>query len=415
MLLLWLYDAGIALYVAALHIAAVFHPKARKWVQGRTGWEARLKREIAEKFSPGKPRLWMHCASLGEFEQGRPVLEAWRKERPDTQILLTFFSPSGYEIRKDYPGADIVAYLPADTPRAARRFVELVQPDWVIFVKYEFWLRTLFALFRRNIPVLLISAVFRPGQIFFKGYGSLWKKALSEFRHIFVQDAASMELLQQHGIQRCSIAGDTRVDRVVSIAEEGREIETVKHFTAGHRTLIAGSTWPPDEELLAVLLRENLLPGWKFIIAPHQISESNLRRIEALLPAESARFSAINPAQTLLPAVLLIDNIGMLNALYRYGDLAYIGGGFGAGIHNTLEPMAFGLPVIFGPKYKKFREAVEMVQNGGAVSVNNAEDFRRAIVHFAEENHRRQARESALQYLRDNAGATEKILGRPGL
>jgi 3-deoxy-D-manno-octulosonic-acid transferase len=289
MLLLWLYDAGIALYVMALHIAAGFHPKARKWVQGRVNWESRLQNQIAEKFIPGKARLWMHCASLGEFEQGRPVLEAWRNQHPDSQILLTFFSPSGYEIRKDYPGADIVTYLPADTPRAARRFVELVQPDLVIFVKYEFWLRILQALFLRNIPVLLISAVFRPGQIFFKWYGGLWKKVLSGFQHIFVQDAASLELLQQHGIQTCSIAGDTRVDRVVSIAEEGREIEIVKHFTAGHRTLIAGSTWPPDEELLAILLRENLLPDWKFIIAPHQISESNLQRIESLLPSRNRK------------------------------------------------------------------------------------------------------------------------------
>lgn len=409
---LWLYDAGIALYVTALHIAAWFHPKARKWVQGRVHWESRLQHQIAEKFRPGKPRLWMHCASLGEFEQGRPVLEAWRKERPDTQILLTFFSPSGYEIRKDYPDADIVAYLPADTPRAARRFVALVQPDLVIFVKYEFWLRILQALFLRNIPVLLISATFRPGQIFFKWYGGLWKKVLFGFQHIFVQDSASHELLQQHGIQRCTIAGDTRVDRVVSIAKEGREIEKVKHFTAGHRVFIAGSTWPPDEELLAVLLRENLLPGWRFIIAPHQISKSNLQRIESILPAQSARFSAIHPASPTQAAVLLIDNVGMLNALYRYGDLAYIGGGFGAGIHNTLEPMAFGLPVIFGPKYRKFREAMEMVQYGGAVAVKGVEEFRQAIAYFAEENHRSQARNTALQYLRENAGATEKILGK---
>lgn len=408
---LWLYDAGIALYVAGLRLAATFHPKARKWVLGRAGWEDKLQQQIAEKFRPGKARLWMHCASLGEFEQGRPVLEAWRKEQPDSNILLTFFSPSGYDIRKDYPGADIVTYLPADTPRAARRFVELVQPDLVIFVKYEFWLRILQALFLRNIPVLLISATFRPGQIFFKWYGGLWKKVLSGFQHIFVQDAASLELLQQHGIQGCTIAGDTRVDRVLSIAEEGREIETIKHFTAGHRVFIAGSTWPPDEELLAVLLRENLLPGWKFIIAPHQISESNLRRLESLLPSETVRFSIINPEHTAQAAVLLIDNIGMLNALYRYGDLAYIGGGFGTGIHNTLEPMAFGLPVIFGPKYKKFREAVEMVNHGGAVSVSDADSFRKAIAHFAVENHRQQARETALQYLHEQAGATGKILG----
>jgi 3-deoxy-D-manno-octulosonic-acid transferase len=411
MLLLWLYDAGIALYVMALHMAAGFHPKARKWVRGRENWEIRLQNQIAEKFRPGKARLWMHCASLGEFEQGRPVLEAWRSEHPESHILLTFFSPSGYEIRKDYPGADIVAYLPADTPRAARRFVELAQPDLVIFVKYEFWLRTLLALFRLNISVLLISAVFRPGQIFFKWYGGLWKKVLSGFQHIFVQDAASLELLQRHGIQTCSIAGDTRVDRVMSIAAEGREIEAVRSFVAEHRVFIAGSTWPPDEELLAILLRENLLPGWKFIIAPHQISESNLQRIESLLPAETVRFSTINPEHPAQAAVLLIDNIGMLNALYRYGDLAYIGGGFGAGIHNTLEPMAFGLPVIFGPKYGKFREAVEMVQHGGAVSVQDTERFRRAVAHFAVEEHRLQAREAALQYLREQAGATGKILG----
>lgn len=404
------YDVAIALYVAAIRIAAFFQPKARSWVNGRKNWAVTLEKDTAD-FPSGARRIWIHCASLGEFEQGRPLIEALRKAQPDSRILLSFFSPSGYELRKNYPAADHIFYLPADMRANARRLVEIVQPDLVIFVKYEFWLNTLSALFERKVPVLLVSALFRPNQIFFRPYGKTWLEALRRFRHIFVQEAASKNLLESYGLNNSTLAGDTRVDRVLQLAATRVEIPEIEQFAGEAALLIAGSTWPPDEAILVDLLKNGFPEGWKLIIAPHEIAEASLQHLEKLIPHASLRFSQLNNGKAPDDAtVLLIDNVGMLASLYKYGIAAYIGGGFGAGIHNTLEPMAFGLPVMFGPRYEKFREAVEMVAAGAAVSVKNADELREAMSRFQSVEQCMEALPPILNYLSENRGATDKIM-----
>lgn len=405
-----IYDWGIAVYLAAIHVAAWFLPKARLWVQGRQGWENRLQQAL-EKTNPSRqPRIWVHCASLGEFEQGRPVMEALRRQYPEAFILLSFFSPSGYVIRKDYAAADHVCYLPADTPRAAARFVELAAPRLAIFVKYEFWLRTLQALYLRGIPVLLISAIFRPGQIFFRPYGAPWREALRSYRHIFTQDAASTQWLKSVGIVHCAVAGDTRVDRVLALAAEERRFPLVEAFVQDARVWIAGSTWPADEVLIAQMWRKLKGQGWKLIIAPHQISEAGIRRLMAQLGGGVARYSQAEETAVADAQALIIDNVGMLSALYRYGHIAYVGGGFGAGIHNTLEPMACHLPVIFGPRYQKFAEAVAMIQAGAAISVEDAATLEMAFVTLTNLTRRQQAAQAARAYLESQQGASARIL-----
>lgn len=406
----WAYDLGVALYAFAGRIAAVFNPKARLWVQGRSGWAPALEQAMHAYFPPGDTRIWIHCASLGEFEQGRPLMEALRREYPRARILLSFFSPSGYEIRKEYPLADHVCYLPVDTRAQAEQFVEIVRPDLAVFVKYEFWLHTLAALFRRGIPTLLVSALFRPEQVFFRWYGKAWMEALRGFRHVFVQDDGSEALLKTNGVLQCTVAGDTRVDRVASLAAEGRRIPLVEAFAGGSPVLIAGSTWPPDEKLLAGLISEGFPAEWKMLIAPHHISMNSINRLERILEVPAIRFSTATPETAAAARVLIVDNVGMLAALYRYGKVAYIGGGFGAGIHNTLEPLAFGLPVIFGPKYGKFREAVEMLRDGGASAVRNTDDLRRAFAHFSTQEGRERARRASFRYLEKNKGATAQIM-----
>ena len=406
----WPYDWGIALYTGGIRAAAAVSPKARAWAQGRRHWAARLEEAVQKHFPPGAPRIWIHCASLGEFEQGRPIIEALRRECPQARILLSFFSPSGFEIRKDYPLADHVCYLPADTRAQAERFVEIVKPDLAIFVKYEFWLHTLKALAQHDIPAVLVSALFRPGQVFFRWYGRPWMQALRRFRRIFVQDAASASLLEANGISHGVVAGDTRVDRVLALAEEQRHIPVVEAFCGQSPVWVAGSTWPPDEELIAGLLKKGFPQDWKLIAAPHEVSEKSLKRLEDTLRVPSLRFSATTPETAAAARVLIIDNVGMLAALYRYAKVAYIGGGFGPGIHNTLEPMAFGLPVIFGPKYSKFREAVEMVRQGGAMSVNTEAELRRAFAHFSNVEGQSHARLASSRYLEANQGATEQVV-----
>ncbi len=405
-----IYDWGIAVYQAAIRAAAWFLPKARLWVQGRQDWETGLQQALAKANPVGQPRIWVHCASLGEFEQGRPVVEALRQQYPDAFILLSFFSPSGYVIRKDYAVANYVCYLPADTPRSAARFVELVAPQLAIFVKYEFWLRTLQALYQHGVPVLLISAIFRPGQIFFSRYGAPWREALRSYRYIFVQEAASAQLLQSIGIMHCAIAGDTRVDRVLALAAEERRFPLVETFVQGAQICIAGSTWPADEALIARVWRKLQGQGWKLIIAPHQISEPGIRYLMEQLTGCVLRYSQASETTAAKSQVLIIDNVGMLSALYRYGDIAYIGGGFGAGIHNTLEPMAYCLPMVFGPRYRKFAEAVAMVQAGAAISVKDAATLETAFATLIHPMRRQQAAQAARAYLAWQQGASTRIL-----
>ena len=402
-----LYNFGIFLYRLGIGIASFFNPKAQLWVAGR--------QDLFPKITTFREQnegqlIWFHCASLGEFEQGRPVIEGIKKEMPDWKIVLTFYSPSGYEIRKNYSQADAVFYLPLDTKKNARKFVDALRPDYAVFIKYEFWYHHLFELNQRSIPIILISAVFRKEQIFFKTYGRLHRKMLSFFEYIFVQDELSQNNLLSIDIQQVKISGDTRIDRVLSIAQAGKSIPKAARFKDDAPLLVCGSTWGQDEKILAEVMANKAFADWKFVIAPHEVGEKHLKQIEAILPLSFIRFSTINEQDLSNYRVLLIDNIGLLSSLYRYGDLAYIGGGFGAGIHNTLEPMAHGLPVIFGPKYQKFTEAVYLVNSGGGFVVNDSQDLNKVFINLIEEEKRKKAAIKAKNYILENEGASVEVL-----
>lgn len=402
-----LYNFGIFLYRLAIGIASFFNPKARLWVSGRKDLFSKIK--VFRQENEGK-LVWFHCASLGEFEQGRPVIEGLKKKQPGWKIVVTFYSPSGYEIRKNYALADAVFYLPLDTRKNAKKFIRLLQPDYAIFVKYEFWYHHLFELNRLSIPTFLISAIFRKEQIFFKWYGSLHRKMLTFFNQLFVQDKLSLMNLQDIDIQKITLSGDTRIDRVLSIAREGKTIPNIEFFKGDSLLLICGSTWGKDEELLAKLIANEKFSNWKFIIAPHEIEEKHLKQIEAILPLPTIRFSKATGQNVKNFRVLLIDNIGLLSSLYRYGDLAYIGGGFGKGIHNTLEPIAHGLAVIIGPKYKKFSEAVYLVNAGGGFTINNMIELDKIFTYLGNEKVRQEAAMNAERFIFENKGASTEVV-----
>ncbi|MBX2891550.1 MAG: 3-deoxy-D-manno-octulosonic acid transferase [Saprospiraceae bacterium] len=405
-----LYEIIIHLFSQTIRFAAFFDPKARKWVEGRRNWRARLASSLPTDSEKPKRTLWLHAASLGEFEQGRPIIETFRERYPDWRIVLTFFSPSGYEVRKHYPQADLVCYLPADTRRNARDFLDLFKPDAAVFVKYEFWANYLFELKKRGTPTLLVSALFREKQPFFKWYGGFWRKMLGCFTRVFVQNEGSAKLLQRLGLQNFTIAGDNRVDRVLSIAASVGEHPNVAAFAAQRkRVLIAGSTWAADEAILLPVLRQPAFLHTQLIIAPHEPSETNVRQLCDEAEA-TIRYSQMGHLPTPDSRVLVIDNVGLLNSLYRYGTVAYIGGGFGKGIHNTLEPAAFGLPIIFGPRYQKFEEARQFVARGGAFPVSNAEALAAVLSKLEDPIFYEKASRAVRGYLEESKGATDKVL-----
>lgn len=400
------YELLIRFLTLGIRAAAFFHPKARRWVLGRRDWRSRY----AMAFQKKGPVLWVHAASLGEFEQGRPLIEAVRTSFPGWQIVLTFFSPSGYEIRKNYPQADFIGYLPADTGRNARDFLELIQPDVAIFVKYEFWANYLLALKHRSTPTLLVSALFRPGQPFFQWYGGFWRRMLSCFTHFFLQNERSGQLLQQAGFQNWTVAGDTRVDRVLNLAENAPENAAVKTFAGDSPVLVAGSSWEADENVFLPVLNQPEFRHLKVIIAPHEPSEKHLAQLIPKLNRPFSRYSAWSERTQPPPDVLLIDNVGMLNTLYRYGNVAYIGGGFGKGIHNTLEPAAFGLPVIFGPRFGKFEEARQLVARGGAFSICDESELATVLQNLQDPEFYQRASAAVRTYLEESRGATVQII-----
>jgi 3-deoxy-D-manno-octulosonic-acid transferase len=403
-----IYTIGIWVYTLGIRVVALFgHEKARLMVNGWKRWP-----EEVAKLSHERPTAWFHAASLGEFEQARPVLEEYRRRHPDHQVLVTFFSPSGYEIRKNYALADAICYLPMDTPRNVRRFVFDADPDTVFFVKYEFWYNYLKALKGWGAKTYIFPTIFRPGQYFFKWYGGWFRKQLKkDFAHLFVQNEESLRLLQDHGIGQCSLAGDTRFDRVHQIALQAEGDKVVDCFLEGYtgQVLVCGSTWPPDEELLqATVNQENI----KLILAPHVIAEEHLKQIEALFP-DSIRYSQLNTEHLTqnTQSVLVIDNIGLLSKLYRYASVAYIGGGFGVGIHNILEAVTFGKPVLFGPNYHKFQEARDIIERGGGWSVGNAKELDCCLAPLLTDpdaHHR--ASQACTDYMQQNLGSTDIIL-----
>ena len=368
---MWLYNFGLSLYAFAIALVSPWHRKAKRWRDGRK----HLLQRMAEAIDPSEPIVWVHVASLGEFEQGRPIIEKIRLEHPRYKILLTFFSPSGYEIRKDYPGADYIFYLPIDTPRNARRFLDIVRPEIAIFVKYEFWINLLTGLRRRGIRTYIVSASFRRNSVFFRQWGGLWRQALETFDTLFVQNEESRILLGKLGFDNVVVAGDTRFDRVAQIAANAKRIELVERFRGGERLFVAGSTWGPDEELLIELMNAN--PGIKFVVAPHEMDESRIARLIGETRGGAVRYTRCTDSTVLDDKQLLIlDTVGILASVYGYATWAYIGGGFGVGIHNTLEAATFGLPVAFGPNYAKFKEARDLVTLGAARSVNSYEELR---------------------------------------
>lgn len=400
-----IYNLSIYILSAFSRLLALINPKARLWVAGIKEWEKR----IDGKISPGSPNIWIHCASLGEFEQGRPVIEALKERLPDHRIVLTFFSPSGYEIRKNYEKADCIIYLPPDTPFNAERFLDKVNPEFAVFVKYEFWNNYISALYKRNKPLYLISGIFRPGQHFFKWYGGFFRDILRKFKMFFVQDEASADLLAGIGLKNAIVTGDTRFDRVLQIVSAAREISQLEQFRGDEKLFLAGSSWHQDEEIISEYIN-NYPDRMKWVFAPHEIHRENIDRLEKLFKVKTVRFSQFSESDR-DARVLIIDNMGMLSSAYRYASIAAVGGGFGKGIHNILEAACWGLPVMFGPRYDKFREAVELIKENGASSFNSYTGFRSILENwlFNDDSYLKSAN-AAAAYVAKNKGSTAKIL-----
>ena len=396
-----LYSIGIFCYGILIFIASLFNEKARLLRKGQHNAFKLLK----EKVDPNGGYVWFHAASLGEFEQGRPVIEQLKREQPDIKILLTFFSPSGYEVRKNYTGADIVSYLPLDIPGNAWYFVNLIKPSKAIFIKYEFWPNYLLALKAANVPVYSISAIFRPEQVFFKVYGKWYLNLLGTFNHIFVQDNVSLDLLENHQLRNVSVCGDTRFDRVYDLYTRAKELPLIEEFVKNAPdVIVAGSTWPKDEEILVRYLK--LHPNIKMIIVPHEVHSSHIMELSKLLDGRFVRYSDATPENVKTTNCLVVDVIGVLSSIYRYAHIAYIGGGFGAGIHNTLEAAVYGIPVIFGPNYLKFREARELIAVGGAFPISNYVVLEAQFDRLLKDQ---QAGKMAGEYVKQNTGATNQI------
>lgn len=402
-----LYNLGIYCYNLTIRISALFNEKAKLFVSGRKDW----KNKLAASIDRNAQYIWFHCASLGEFEQGRPVIEEVKKQFPEYKIILTFFSPSGYEIQKNYNKADVVCYLPMDTKKNAKNFLTLINPKKAFFIKYEFWHNYISELKSKQVPLYIISAIFRDNQQFFKNtpWGLWYKKMLFSFQHIFIQNERSAELLKNNGIFNFTIAGDTRFDRVAAIARSAKKFEIVEKFKGNSVILIAGSTWKPDEELLAEFINNH--QNTKFIIAPHEVSETNINRIHNLLKKPAIPFSKAQISNIDTFDVLIIDTIGILSSLYQYGDAAYIGGGFGVGIHNILEAATFGLPIIFGPNYKKFKEATDLADKNGAFPITDFNELKTSLTKLIEDKSElEKASDICKKYVAKNVGSTKLII-----
>ncbi len=403
-LLLYLFQFGII-------IAAQFFDKIRTMLRGQSIAVRYLQRHV----DPNAEYVWFHAASLGEFEQGRPIMEEYRRVYPHRKILLTFFSPSGYEVRKHYDGADLVCYLPVDTVANARKFLRTVRPVEAFFIKYEFWYNYLHILKHRGIPVYSVSSIFREEQVFFQWYGHQYRHVLKCFTHFFVQNEESKRLLAKIGITDVDVTGDTRFDRVRTIAAQAKKLPVVETFLSKNKKcFIAGSSWLPDEKIFTKYFREN--PGWKLIIAPHVIAPLHLEQIKELMPDLKVMFYTQLTAkdhESLIDAdVLVIDCFGLLSSMYKYGQIAYVGGGFGVGIHNLPEAAVWNIPVIFGPNNSKFQEAQELKSCGGGKEISSYEDFENIMEAFKDKETLRIASDAAGNYVRSHSGATEKLLAR---
>ncbi|MFZ6051654.1 3-deoxy-D-manno-octulosonic acid transferase [Halocola ammonii] len=401
----WLYNLSVGSYANFIRLSSPLNRKAFKWTLGRRG----LFKKLEESKVADHQVVWVHCASLGEFEQARPIIERIKKEYPDERILLTFFSPSGYEIRKDYENADFIFYLPEDTRLKAKKFLDLVKPKAAVFVKYEFWPNYMLELQHRNIPLISVSTILRPEQRFFKWYGGWFRQTLRAVNHFFVQNQTTADLLSDIGLDNSTVTGDTRFDRVAQVAQNIRPVPMVELFAENSLVIIAGSSWPQEEAALARFLKTSD-SRVKLIIAPHEIHEGHIRDIEAQFD-ESIRFSRATLDQVGQSRVLIIDNMGMLSQLYQYGKIAVVGGGFGKGIHNILEAATFGMPVLFGPNFDKFQEAKDLIKLGAARSVKSPEGIVHALKKLVQNSTEREKMgEISGNYVLRHKGATEKIV-----
>lgn len=390
------------------NIVALFNQKARLMMRGhRQTWRI-LRREIGSD-----EYYWFHAASLGEFEQGRPLMERLRREHPEAKILLTFFSPSGYEVRKNYDVADVVCYLPFDTPANARKFVRLSRPKAVFLIKYEFWRNYIDVLHQHDIPIYSISSIFREGQVFFRWYGRNYARCLRRVTHFFVQNEASRELLSRLGVKDVTIVGDTRFDRVIDIKNAAKPLPLVEQFSRG-QVLVAGSSWPPDEDLIIPYF--NAHPELRLVLAPHVVSEEHLKEIEGKLHRKALRYSCATERSIKEAECLIIDCYGLLSSIYRYATVAYVGGGFGVGIHNVPEAAVYGCPVLIGPNNQKFREARDLIACGGVKEIHGADDFNATLTSLLTDPATlKQAGDAAAGYINSNAGAADKIFRSPAV
>lgn len=404
-----MYELFIILYNIGVWVASFFSKKVRAMWKG----EHRTFRVLREKIDPNAMYIWFHAASLGEFEQGRPIMEAIRREHPGYKILLTFFSPSGYEVRKNYDGADVVVYLPIDTKRNASRFLRLTNPVMAFFIKYEFWSNYLHMLKERHVPTFSVSSIFRPNQIFFRAYGKGYGKVLDCFTHFFVQNEESRDLLKSIGIDCVSVTGDTRFDRVLQIRDAGKSLPIVENFVGGTaedrpHVFIAGSSWPPDEDIFIRYFNEHR--DWKLIIAPHVIGDDHMKQILGKLERKTVRYTEATTENVVGAECLIIDCFGLLSSIYRYADVTYVGGGFGVGIHNVLEAAVWGKPVIFGPNNKNFQEAQGLLKAGGGFEITSYDDFVAVMRKLADDKALEQSRERAGGFVESLAGATRQIM-----
>lgn len=402
-----LYNIFMYLAQVLLPVIALFDKKISKFYKGRKHLFLRLSKEIL----PADRVFWMHCASLGEFEQGRPLLDRLKRTYPNKKLVLSFFSPSGYEVRKDYHGVDLVVYMPLDTPKNARKFINIVKPELAIFVKYEFWPNFLKELKSSNIPSILISGIFRKNQHFFRKYNKRSVKMLQTFSHFFVQNDDSKKLLKEIGFTNVSISGDTRFDRVQDVVFQRQKLAFIKEFTQNAYTLVAGSTWPKDETLLVNYINEKAQDKEKFIIVPHEIDEQKIQGLQNSIKKTSIRWTKIKGVSPNDFQVLIIDAIGILTSVYAYADVAYVGGGFGMGIHNVLEPATYSIPILIGPNYQKFQEALDLVEMHACFEVNDQKTLNQHLIRLLKEStYRKEAGIKAGNYVQKHIGASDEIM-----
>ncbi len=405
----FLYNIFVFLYSLSIRIASIFNGKAKLWVEGRKS----VFTDIEKSGIIGKPIIWLHSASLGEFEQGRPIIEKLKNTYPEHKILVTFFSPSGYEVRKNYDGADHICYLPIDTKRNAQRFVAMVRPQLVIFIKYEFWFNFINEIYNRRIPLIFASVIFRPSQHFFKPWGKWYARQLNRITHLFVQNEESVNLLDSIKIYHSSLSGDTRFDRVIQLPDEKISFPKVEEFKGNSKLLIGGSTWAPGEKILFNLL-DNSDFDFKLIIAPHLINQDHLSEIQKRFSKfKPVLYSKATSEDLKNSRVLIINSIGMLSSIYRYAEIAYVGGGFGVGIHNLLEASTYGIPVIYGPNYQRFREAIDLRDLGGGFPINNSDEcltiFNKLM---SDDNYYSNSGKVSREYVQKNSGATKMVVDK---